>query len=138
MRFWDTSAIVPLLIRQESSTRALELLADDPEMVVWWGTLVECWSALARLRREKFITPSAEAEAARQLDLLSGAWYEVAASREVRRNAQRLLRMHALRAADALQLAAALVWSGHPAGGELVSFDGSMTTAAHLEGFATP
>ena len=137
MRFWDTSAIVPLLVGQDSSARALELLTDDSEMVVWWGTLVECWSALARLRRGSFITPKVEAEAVRQLDTLSASWYEVAASREVRRNAQRLLRMHALRAADALQLAAALVWSGHPAGGEFVSFDERLNAVGHLEGFAT-
>jgi uncharacterized protein len=135
VRFWDTSAIVPLLVGQESSARALELLSDDSGMVVWWGTLIECWSALARLRRGGFITPKVETEAVRQLDTLSASWYEVAASREVRRNAQRLLRMHALRAADALQIAAALVWSGHPAGGEFVSFDSGITAAAHLEGF---
>jgi hypothetical protein len=77
VRFWDTSAVVPLLIGQETSSRALDLVAADPDMVVWWGTVVESWSALARLRRNRFIDAATESEASTQLEALSAAWHEV-------------------------------------------------------------
>jgi hypothetical protein len=48
----------------------------------------------------------------------------------------RLLRVHALRAADALQLAAALVWAdGVPSGSVLHTHDRRLATAAEREGF---
>ena len=136
MRFWDTSAVVPLLVGQETSARALDLLASDQDIVVWWGTVVESWSALARLRRNRFIDSAVESEAATQLEALSAAWHEVTPSRAVRKHAQRMLRGHDLRAADALQLAAALVWTGDAGGGEFVTFDARLTEAARMEGFS--
>ena len=136
MRFWDTSAVVPLLIGQETSTRALDLLAADQDVVVWWGTVVESWSALGRLRRNRFIDAATESEATTQLEALSAAWHEVTPSRAVRKHAQRLLRSYELRAADALQLAAALVWTGDASGGEFVTFDARLTEAARMEGFS--
>jgi predicted nucleic acid-binding protein len=105
-------------------------------MVVWWGTVGESWSALARLRRNRFIETSIESEASTQLEALSAAWHEVTPSRAVRRHAHRLLRVHDLRAADALQLAAALVWSGDESGSELVTFDARLAEVARVEGFA--
>jgi hypothetical protein len=48
----------------------------------------------------------------------------------------RLLRVHPLRAAGALQLAAALEWAGAPPDGELVTFDERLREAAVREGFA--
>ena len=51
MRFWDASAIVPLLV-DESTNRSMQMLAErDPEMLVWWGSQVECASALSHLER---------------------------------------------------------------------------------------
>jgi len=55
---------------------------------------------------------------------------------EVRRQARRLLRVHPLRAADALQLGAAIVWAGRYEGREFVSLDARLREAARLEGFA--
>lgn len=50
--------------------------------------------------------------------------------------ALRLLASHPLRAADALQLAAALVWArGQPGGHEIVCLDDRLASAALLEGF---
>ena len=50
--------------------------------------------------------------------------------------AQRMLRVHALRAADALQLAAALLASDEePAGLEVVTLDSRLADAARREGF---
>ena len=51
MRFWDTSAIVPLLVAEEMTSAALGALREDAQMYVWWGTGVECVSAIARLER---------------------------------------------------------------------------------------
>lgn len=67
MRFWDTSAVVPLLLEQEATKIVDALRSDDPEMAAWWGTPTECVSAVARLRREDRLTLSGEE---RVLDLL--------------------------------------------------------------------
>jgi hypothetical protein len=51
--------------------------------------------------------------------------------------AVRLLRVHRLRAADALQLAAALAWAdGSPQSRTLLTLDDRLATAAEREGFA--
>ena len=134
MRIWDTSAVVPLLIREPRSARAQELFERDQEMFVWWGTPVECWSALARRRREGAITRAAEDDATKRLDILSSAWSEVSASDELRLQSRRLLRVHPLRAGDALQLAAALIAAGAAADGELVTADARLAEIAGLEG----
>jgi hypothetical protein len=135
MRFWDASAVVPLLVEQPLSGRARELLAEDPEMVVWWATPVECASALARLRREGTLSEAAERDALANLELLRTGWHEILPGDPVRAQALRALRLHPLRTADALQLAAALEWAGSPASGELVCFDPRLREAAAREGF---
>lgn len=52
MKFWDTSALVPLLVSEAKTARLQAIAAKDPTMFVWWGSQVECVSALARLERE--------------------------------------------------------------------------------------
>ena len=96
---------------------------------------MECASAVARLRREGHIAPSDEAMALRILDRLRAGWYEVLPGDQVRAQALRVLRLHALRSADALQLAAALEWAGSPGSGTFVTFDERLATSAELEGF---
>jgi uncharacterized protein len=135
MRFWDASAVVPLLVEQPLSVRARDHLAEDPELVVWWSTPVECASALARLRREGFLPESVERDALATLELLRSGWHEILPGDALRAQALRVLRLHALRAADALQLAAALEWLGAPASGEMVCFDARLGEAAEREGF---
>jgi uncharacterized protein len=135
VRFWDTSAIVPLLLEQESTGVVRGLLDGDPEMAAWWGTVTECASAAARLRREDRLTVREEERVLDLLGLLRASWLEVLPSSEVRDQALRLLRVHPLRAGDALQLAAARVWAGPAAGAELVTFDERLALAARLEGF---
>jgi predicted nucleic acid-binding protein len=135
MRFWDSSAIVPLCLDQPSSGRARELLGEDPEAVVWWTTPVECASAFARLRRQERLTYTEEETALRLLRTLQRSWYEVVPGDRVRAQALRLLRLHPLRAADSLQLAAAVEWAGSPASGDLVTFDERLGLAGRLEGF---
>ncbi len=137
MRFWDASAIVPLCLTQPATAGALAAHKADREMVVWWGTLIECSSAIARLHREGHLTARAEREARGLLTTLQRSWYEMQPGDAVRDQALRLLRVHALRAADALQLAAALEWSGTPAQGGFVTFDARLQAAATREGFET-
>ena len=135
MRFWDTSALVPRLLEQEAPKEVEEFLAQDPDMAVWWGTSIECRSAAARLRREERLTVGEEDRVLELLDVLQSSWLEILPTEEVRNTAQRLLRVHALRAADALQLAAATVWAGSSDRAELVTYDERLALSARLEGF---
>jgi predicted nucleic acid-binding protein len=136
VRFWDTSAIAPLLVAEPRTARARELVEWDADLAVWWGTPVECWSVLARRVREGGMAAAVEDEAAARLEVLRSAWYEVLPSEAVRARARRLLRVHPLRAADALQLAAALEWAAEEEGAEFVSADGRLCDAARLEGLS--
>jgi predicted nucleic acid-binding protein len=133
LRFWDSSALLPLLVEEPSSDRIRALLRADPQVVVWWGARVECTSALARLRREEIIDLDGEDVARALLGSFQDSWWEVQPSEEVRRRATRLLRLHPLKAADALQLGAALMSLGE-LGGEVVTFDERLARAARLEG----
>jgi len=134
--FWDTSAVVPLLVHEPRSADMRELAERDQHLVVWWGTSVECYSALARREREGIISSESADQARLVLGELTLAWTEILASEEVRSHATRLLRRHALRAADALQLAAALTWSdGRPDGHAFAALDSRLTAAARGEGF---
>jgi len=119
--------------RSDTVAREAEL---DGEMVAWWATRVECAAAFARLRREGRLTPEAEGRALTIVNGLAGSWQEIDPSDRVRSQAAVLLRRHPLRAADALQLAAAIDWAGSDPGGRgLVTFDARLATAAALEGF---
>ncbi|MDH3735307.1 MAG: type II toxin-antitoxin system VapC family toxin [Gemmatimonadota bacterium] len=135
MRFWDASAIVPLLVEEPRSEAVDHALGTDPEMIVWWGTPVECASGLARLERAGHMNPDAVETALDVLRRLERASYEIGPSTGLRDVAVGLLRVHDLRAADALQLAAALEWSGRPASGEFMTFDRRLAQAARREGF---
>jgi predicted nucleic acid-binding protein len=135
MRFWDSSAVVPLLLEQPLTDRAQGLLEQDSEVVVWWGTPVECASAFGHLRREGGLSESEEAQLSQRLEGLRDIWYEMVPGDRLRTQALRLLRLHPLRAADALQLAAALEWAGSPSYGTMVTFDERLAAAAVREGF---
>ncbi len=136
MRFWDASAVVALLLDQPLSERARRLLDRDPDVVIWWGTPIECASAFARLRREGSLGEAEEGALAHRLERLRLGWYEMIPGDRLRAQALRVLRLHPLRAADALQLAAALEWAGSPAGGAMVTFDERLAAAAEREGFS--
>lgn len=136
MRFWDASAIVPLLLAEDGRGAVLGELERDPGMFVWWGTPVECVSAIGRREREGALALADATLAIDRLRALAEAWHEVLPSDTVRATAQRLLRVHPLRAADSLQLAAAVVASeGDPARLPFVSLDERLNEAALREGF---
>ena len=137
MRFWDASAIVPLLIEERSSQALRALLTDDPLMVVWWATPTECASALARLDREGLLDAQSVRSAHKRLSQLVANWQEVDPHDEVRETAARFVRVHPLRAADALQLAAAFVAAARrPSSLEMVVLDERLAAAAQKEGFS--
>lgn len=109
----------------------------DPAILVWWATEVECASAVARQEREGALTARVRREAFERLDSLAAAWSEIQPAGAVRRAARRLLRLHNLRAANSLQLAAALLGSeGDPATLTIVSLDDRLVDAAEREGFS--
>jgi predicted nucleic acid-binding protein len=136
VKFWDGSAIVPLLVDEAPRRSLLELLEADRELIAWWGTPVECASAIARREREGDLDAAQANDALARLRLLERSWVEVQPSPRVRTLALRLLRTHPLRAADSLQLAAALVAAGEEPGAlGFVCLDERLATAARREGF---
>jgi uncharacterized protein len=136
MRFWDSSAIVPLLVSEPVSRESLELYSQDKEILVWVFTPTEVVSALCRKLREGSITRESVRSFKRELSNLMEDWSEITAVELVRERANRLLEVHSLRAADALQLASALVAVGdQPQGVEFVTFDETLAEAAEKEGF---
>lgn len=136
MRFWDSSALVPLLVTEARSAGVRPLLERDPQLVIWWGTPVECWSAVSRMRREGGLAPEDAIRAQRVLDRLVKGADQMQPTEPLRAHALRLVGTHPLRAADALQLAAALVWrQGLTAGTGFVCLDERLRAAAAIEGF---
>jgi predicted nucleic acid-binding protein len=136
LRFWDSSAVVPLIVAEAGTDSVQAIAGEDPVMCVWWGTEIECVSALARLEREDALAETAMIAALERLEMLAEAWNEVQPVAAVRGVARRLLRVHPLRAADALQLAAAVVAAeGVPASLDLVTLDERLAAAARREGF---
>jgi predicted nucleic acid-binding protein len=134
VRFWDASAIVPLIVEERASLECRQLLDATP--VVWALTPVEVISALERLARTGALDEDARRAAHLQLTTLRGGWAEVDDLQTVRVRAERLLAGHRLRAAGAPQLAAALVaCDEQPAGVGFVCLDRDLTMAAEREGF---
>ncbi|HEY0782730.1 MAG TPA: type II toxin-antitoxin system VapC family toxin, partial [Thermoanaerobaculia bacterium] len=136
MRFWDTSAILPLLLAEPESEKVEPLLRRDPEVVLWWGTALEVQSALARANRKGSLGEAEQRMAQRILERLRTSAFEIQPLEETRARAVRLLAVHALRAGEALQLAAALVWCRERTRGvSFVCLDERLRGAAMLEGF---
>ena len=136
MKFWDTSAIVPLCVVEPATAKVRALTRADPSMVVWWATRTECLSGFARMRRERKLPVATIARAEQVLVALAAEWSEVLPGEGLRERAERLLGIHSLRAADAFQLAAALVWSrGETSFHAVVSLDERLRDAASREGF---
>lgn len=109
MKFWDVSAVIPLCLIERQSKVLKNLVGEDEAIEAWWGTSGKCFSALARLRREDALTEIEEEQARFLLRTLQRVWTEVEPTNVVREQAGRAVRLHLLRGADALQLAAALV-----------------------------
>jgi hypothetical protein len=127
---------VPLLVAQPASARVSDLLRRDAEIVLWWGSPIECTSALCRLQREGTLARSSLRQSHATLDALCAAAHEIEPVAEVRARALRLLATHPLRGGDAFQLAAALVWCRERTRKvSFVSLDDRLRQAAAAEGF---
>ena len=94
MRFWDASAIVPLLIMERATSTMQALAAKDAGMLVWWASQVECASAIARLERDGALDEDAANQAFDRLKQVAGGWHAVEASDPAREAAVRFLRVH--------------------------------------------
>jgi predicted nucleic acid-binding protein len=134
--FWDSSAVVPCLVSEARSAGLTTLLRGDSEVALWWASPVECLSALYRRHREGGLPVSTLDAALTRLTGLVEDVDFITPTTPVRDRAGRLLAAHTLRAADALQLAAALVWCREaPRGDRFVSLDDRLRDAARREGF---
>jgi predicted nucleic acid-binding protein len=139
VRFWDSSAVVPLLVEQAASSRASTWLSDDAGIVLWTLTPVEVVSALRRLVRERALEEAIALRAEDRLAEIIRVSHLVVDVESVKWRAARLLRLHALLAFDALQLGAALHWAeGHPQERTLHTLDERLAVAAEREGFRVP
>lgn len=136
MKYWDSSALIPLFVGQPGSEGRVSLLQEDPQVITWWGSRVECASAFGRLQREGSLDEGGLTQALSNLEAFYETCVEVLPSEEVRKRAIRLLRVHPLHAADALQLAASLLAAREdPASLPLVTSDDRLKSAACKEGF---
>ena len=136
MRFWDSSSIVPLILAESTTGTLKTLIEPRGLMMVWWGTPVEVVSAMARRVRDGVLDAARFAQSRRRLEILAEGWQEVAPSDHLRGLAERAVRVHELRAADAFQLAAAMIVAeGAHSAVEIVTLDRRLRDAALRESF---
>jgi predicted nucleic acid-binding protein len=136
MRFWDSSALIPLLVNEPTSQAVLREIERDVGVLAWWGTEVECASALCRLERDGDLDEHGLDEALSRLNDFAPSWQVIQPTTRIRAVATRLLRIHPLRSADALQLAAALEASeSEPGTLPFLTLDERLARAAAREGF---
>ncbi len=136
MKFWDSSALVPLIVAEKETDYCLKTLSGDQEMLIWCLSKVEVISALCRMVRDEKFSESDFNKAKKEFNELIQRAYEVKAIEKVRNRALRLLEVHPLRAADACQLASALVATQEdPERLSILSFDKRLKSAAAKEGF---
>jgi predicted nucleic acid-binding protein len=133
--FWDSSSLVPLCVTQPASPGA-QALSQRYKMIVWWAAAVEIRGAAARLLRMGLLTSNQQVGARVRLEGLRSRWQEISPGPSLRDQAEQLLDRFPLKAADALQLAAALAWcSGSPRGRGFISGDVQLLDAARQVGF---
>ncbi len=136
MRFWDSSALVPLLVHEKESVFCADAYRIDSDILVWTLSKVEVFSALCRRMRDKTLDDKTFEAARIRMNDLFDTVYEVAAVDRVKERAMRLLRVHPIRAADALQLAAALVATRERVDRiSVMCFDDRLIEAVKVEGF---
>lgn len=136
MRYWDASAIVPLLVSDQVSARSRDLLAEDSRVVTWWLTKGECASALNRLVREGALAEEELSDCLSGVESLANTWVEVQPISQIQSIALRLLRIHSLPAAEAMQLASAIAVAAEDRQSiPCICYDDRLLRAADREGF---
>ena len=127
---------MPLCVRQSNTPHATALYKRY-QAVVWWATPVEIASALARLVRMQLLDPSDWAKARHLASRLADTWSVIQPTDAVRTKGTQVIERYDLRAADALQLAAAFEWCQDvPQGRVFLTGDDKLLQAAALAGFA--
>jgi len=135
--FWDASALVPLYVTQQS-TREVSALYQAYDVVVWWTTPVEIASAFARLLRMNYLDVSTWRQSLDEVLDEAQEWSVLPPTAAIRGKAIEVVGRYDLRAADALQLAAALEWCNEqPPGHKFITTDKKLRDAAMLCGFDT-
>lgn len=136
MKFWDTSAILPLCVDEIFTEQMKGYLRDDQHIAAWWGTYLECVSTFSHLKRDGVFSFEEMKEARMPLEELSEHWTEIIPSRELRDQAARLISIHPLKAADSLQLSSAVIWAEYKTSRcVFVCLDKTLRTAARKEEF---
>lgn len=136
LRFWDSSALLALLVEEAAGDRLQPVLEQDPDVAFWWGAVLDCVDVLAASLRRGTVTPAGFDVARGALDDLRRRAFEIQPTEEVRSRALRILRVHPLTSGGALALAAALVWCRErTTGAGFVCLDSSLRLAAAQEGF---
>jgi predicted nucleic acid-binding protein len=134
--FWDSSALAPLCVSEPTSLTSAELAKSYEPYFVSWTTPVEIRSAISRLRSQRKITEADSDCAVDCLDRLKSSWREVRPSVAVRDMAETLPGAYGLKAADSLQLAAALIWCREqPRNRPFICYDLKLAEAARQAGF---
>jgi hypothetical protein len=137
VKYWDASALVPLVVSEASTGEARACLEEDPSIVTWAWTRVELVGAVERRARDGLLTRVQRRAALERFTALAETWDEVADLLAVRTRALPLLARHPLRAADAGQLAAALLVADQGLPGlAFVCLDQRLSEAAELEGMS--
>ncbi|WP_419943645.1 type II toxin-antitoxin system VapC family toxin [Candidatus Poriferisodalis sp.] len=137
MRYWDTSAIVPLFVAESTTDATRSWLRDDDVIVTWAWSRVEIAGAIERRTRDSELSRDQRRSVMSRLEEFSATWHEVVEILAVRTRSMSLLARHPLRAADAAQLGAALhVQEQLGAGLPFVCLDRRLTEAAEREGLA--
>ena len=77
MKFWDASALIPLLAAESASAGAQALFRGDQTVLVAWTTPGECASAIARAEHDQILSAGQADEAFARLDALAHVWQEV-------------------------------------------------------------
>ena len=136
MKYWDSSALIALHIEQEATAQVRDIYAKDPEVLTWVLSDVEVRSGIARLGRDGAMDQAELQTAVSRIEFFWETVHEIYLVEAVKPRAKRLLAVHALKAADAMQLGAALAGAyDNPLGWEFVCLDRSLGAAARREGF---
>ena len=134
MRYWDASALVPVIVAEPDSESVRARLSEDGHVVTWVWTRTEITSAIERRAREGSLSRQQRYEALERLHAFAASWDEVTEMLAVRARADALLARHPLRAADACQLGAALLVQEECAGTlTFVCLDRRLSLAAERE-----
>ena len=86
MRYWDTSALLPLVVAEAQTRRMRSLLEEDPHIVTWAWTSVEFATAVERRARQGELTREQRRDALGRFAELAAVWDEVTDVLAVRRH----------------------------------------------------